>query len=45
MPVFGATMTHAVYMASQWLRYAPMDIGWMSSNDLVPVCAKERDQT
>jgi alpha-L-arabinofuranosidase len=36
MPAFGATMTHAVYMASQWLRYAPLDIGWISGNDLAP---------
>jgi alpha-N-arabinofuranosidase len=36
MPDFGATMTHAVYMASQWLRYAHSDVGWVIGNDLAP---------
>jgi alpha-N-arabinofuranosidase len=34
MPQFSATMTHALYMASQWIRYAQMDIGWVMGNDL-----------
>jgi alpha-N-arabinofuranosidase len=36
MPEFGATMTHALYMASQWLRYADSDVGWVVANDLAP---------
>jgi alpha-N-arabinofuranosidase len=36
MPQFSSTMTHAVYMASQWLRYADTDVGWIMANALVP---------
>ncbi|MGH3508134.1 MAG: hypothetical protein ACRDO2_13115, partial [Nocardioidaceae bacterium] len=36
MPQFSSTTTHAVYMASQWLRFAQLDVTWMMGNALVP---------